>query len=51
MHSLLFRVFFLLFFGGGAVDPNPDPHMFWLSGLLLSFTSCPEVTLYKYFLI
>jgi hypothetical protein len=44
-------ILLVIVFCGGAVDQNPEPHMFWFSGLPLSSISGTEVALYTYFLI
>lgn len=39
------------FFFGSAVDQNPEPHVFWASGLLLSPITGTVTTFLNYFVI
>lgn len=43
--------FLFFFFGSSAVDQNPEPHVFWASGLLLGPITGTVTTFLNYFVI
>lgn len=44
-------LFVFFFFGSSAVDQNPEPHVFWASGLLLGPITGTVTTFLNYFVI